>query len=388
MKEICNNIESRVHKSNLNEYMGNDKPVNNIKPLVSVSVITYQHVDYIEQCLQSILMQKTNFPLEVVIGEDGSTDGTREICIKYAEKFTDKIRLFLRERKDVIYWHGIPSGEFNALANMKAIRGKYVAFCEGDDYWTDPYKLQKQVDYMESNPGCMLCTHASIVINGKGEVIRIKRPNIGNKKITVEEAINRRNREATSSFLYKKPIIDLYTGSLSPPFTPYTDTAQYILCAYYGFIGYLDEFMSIYRRFSSSNAYSVMSKKDNKFKFYFIIRKIDMYEAFNQYTEGLYRSAISVRKIFYLKRLLKLSYNDYFLWLPDLMNTTNNLTFKYKIYAHYLIIVRHPFIILKKRIKKLLSKHKKRTKKTLYKFKNRTKRALRKYSESMNRALK
>jgi len=121
-------------------------------PLVSVSVMTYQHVNYIQQCLDGILMQKTNFPVEILVGEDGSTDGTRELCVDYAKKYPDRIRLFLHHRENNIKINGIPTGRFNYLYNLFSSRGKYVAFCEGDDYWTHPGKLQRQVDFLENNP--------------------------------------------------------------------------------------------------------------------------------------------------------------------------------------------------------------------------------------------
>ncbi|MFL1012240.1 glycosyltransferase family 2 protein [Flavisericum labens] len=124
----------------------------NSVPLVSVCVQTYQHVNYIKSCLDGILMQQTTFPFEVILGEDESSDGTRDICIEYTEKHSDRIRLFLRSRKDVIFINGNPTGRYNMVENLKASKGKYIALCEGDDYWTDPLKLQKQVDFLEANP--------------------------------------------------------------------------------------------------------------------------------------------------------------------------------------------------------------------------------------------
>ncbi|MGO2103616.1 MAG: glycosyltransferase [Psychroflexus halocasei] len=121
-------------------------------PLVSVCVQTYQHVNYIKSCLESILEQKTDFNFEILLGEDMSTDGTREICIEYAEKHPDKIRLFLHHRENNIKINGNPTGRFNFLYNLYTAKGKYIALCEGDDYWTDPLKLQKQVDFLEANP--------------------------------------------------------------------------------------------------------------------------------------------------------------------------------------------------------------------------------------------
>lgn len=121
------------------------------EPLLSVCVQTYLHVDYIKQCLDGILMQKTTFLFEILLGEDDSTDGTRAICIEYAKKHPDKIRLFLHSRENNIIIDGNPTGRFNFLYNLSKIRGKYIALCEGDDYWTDPYKLQKQVDILEND---------------------------------------------------------------------------------------------------------------------------------------------------------------------------------------------------------------------------------------------
>lgn len=135
------------------EYLGDDKAVNKTVPLVSVCVATYNQQHYIGQCLDGILMQQTDFPFEIIVGEDESPDNTREICKMYAEKYQDKIRLFLRDRKESHFVK--PDGttsRYNGLWNRMSCRGKYIAFCEGDDYWTDPTKLQQQVDIMEKNP--------------------------------------------------------------------------------------------------------------------------------------------------------------------------------------------------------------------------------------------
>lgn len=134
------------------EFLGDEKPINKVQPLVSVSVPTYQHSRYISECLDGILMQQTSFPIEIIIGEDGSTDGTREICEEYAIKHQDKIRLFNRDRKlsQYVDKEGHVT-RFNGIWNRMSARGKYIAMCEGDDYWTDPLKLQKQVDVLESS---------------------------------------------------------------------------------------------------------------------------------------------------------------------------------------------------------------------------------------------
>ncbi len=114
------------------------------KPLVSVCMITYNHEAFIAQAIEGVLAQQTNFRVELVIGEDCSKDGTRKICEQYAEKHPDIIRLLPSETN------------FGALKNffrtLFDCRGKYIAICDGDDYWTDPLKLQDQADFLEQNP--------------------------------------------------------------------------------------------------------------------------------------------------------------------------------------------------------------------------------------------
>jgi glycosyltransferase involved in cell wall biosynthesis len=116
------------------------------EPLVSVKMITYNHAPFIPRAIEGVLNQKTDFPYELVIGEDCSTDGTREIVFEYQNKYPDIIRVITSDMNVGM--------KKNGYRTTKACRGKYIAYCEGDDYWHDPNKLQKQVDYMESRPEC------------------------------------------------------------------------------------------------------------------------------------------------------------------------------------------------------------------------------------------
>ena len=153
------------------EYLGTDKLVNKIQPTVSVCVPTYQHVKYINQCLASILNQQIKVPYEIIIGEDESTDGTRAICMHYAEKYPDKIRLFLRSRADVISINGLASGRFNFMECLKAARGEYVALCEGDDYWCDEKKLQQQFNFLNEHKDFSMTVHNSEIVDEQGKWI-------------------------------------------------------------------------------------------------------------------------------------------------------------------------------------------------------------------------
>lgn len=112
-------------------------------PLVSVKMITYNHEPYITQAIEGVLIQETDFPIELVIGEDCSTDRTAQIVMEYQKKHPDIIRVITSEQNVGM--------KKNSLRTEKACRGKYLAYCEGDDYWHHPQKLQKQVDFLESN---------------------------------------------------------------------------------------------------------------------------------------------------------------------------------------------------------------------------------------------
>lgn len=130
-------------------------------PLVSCRVSTYNHGEYIRECLEGLINQKTDFPFEIVIGEDQSNDGTREICIEYAEKYPKLIRLFLHNRDNNIKINGKPSAKFQGTYTMHMCRGKYMAVCEGDDYWIDPGKLQKQLSFLENNSNYSASVHSA-----------------------------------------------------------------------------------------------------------------------------------------------------------------------------------------------------------------------------------
>ena len=136
-------------------------------------VITYNQEKYIAKALESILMQETSFEYEVIIGEDCSTDRTKEIILGYQQQFGSKLHLLQREKNIGMLR--------NVLECLKYCNGEYIAFLEGDDYWLSPHKLQRQVDYMEQHTTCILTSHSWIVVNGKEQ-------NISNEHV-VDETI-------------------------------------------------------------------------------------------------------------------------------------------------------------------------------------------------------
>lgn len=139
------------------EYLGESKPINQIIPLVSVCIPTFQHIDFISKCLDSVLSQVTDFPFEILIGEDDSTDGTREICYRYADKYPDKIRLMLGKTEEKMIRNGKKIGRLNHLNLYAKARGKFICICDGDDYWTNDHKLQLQADLLNKYPDASIC---------------------------------------------------------------------------------------------------------------------------------------------------------------------------------------------------------------------------------------
>lgn len=120
------------------------------KPLVTVCNWVYNHKAFIEKSIDSILMQKTNFPVEIIIQDDASNDGTREIINKYNLKYPQLFNNILFEENQY------SQGKDITISLLSKAKGKYVALAHGDDYWTDPYKLQKQVDFLERNPAYVI----------------------------------------------------------------------------------------------------------------------------------------------------------------------------------------------------------------------------------------
>ncbi|MET4076697.1 glycosyltransferase [Hymenobacter sp. UYCo722] len=132
------------------------------RPMVSVCCITYNHEQFLVQTIESVLMQQTGFSVEMVIGEDCSTDDTRRIAQEYAKQYPGRVRVITQDSNLGI----MP----NLMATMAACQGEYIAFLEGDDYWTDCNKLQIQVDALQANKDCALCFHdAEIFFNAKPE---------------------------------------------------------------------------------------------------------------------------------------------------------------------------------------------------------------------------
>lgn len=214
--------------------------------VVNVCMITYNHESYIRESIEGILNQVTDFFVQLVIGEDNSTDQTKEICMEYAEKFPDKIRLITSPANVGM--------NKNFLRTYKACEGKYIAFCEGDDYWTDSYKLQKQINFLEANSTYSACFH-----------------NVLMKEERTGERMEERNAVSNEWILHKLLSKDTFDTEdvLGPWFIPslsvvfvnypdfdlpdwffnchYGDLPFMLMLSLRGKFKYLDEVMGVYR---------------------------------------------------------------------------------------------------------------------------------------------
>ncbi|MDQ8186287.1 glycosyltransferase [Pelagicoccus sp. SDUM812002] len=274
MKLPKEEIERRIGDSyEIPNNVLNSAPV----PLVSIRTSTYQHGPYIEQCINSILSQKTTFPIEYIIGEDFSKDGTREIVFKYAKKHPDSIRVLTAD-------YNVGS-KANGQRCIRAARGKYMALCEGDDYWTDPYKLQKQVDYLEKNKDCSICFHASKHVQADNPIeFFIHRPKDApsDNKFEMRHAVlNGGGFMATNSMVFHREHIIERPEWVER--APVGDSPLMLILASKGKIGYIDDVMSVYRRMTLGSWSSSMKDWNRKSQHHQAILR--MWSDFDEWTE-------------------------------------------------------------------------------------------------------
>ncbi len=256
---------------------------------VSICCITFNHAPYIRQCLDGFLMQKCNFEFEILIHDDASTDGTVEIIQEYKEKYPELIRPFFQV--DNQYSKGVRG--INHLYNFPRAIGKYIAMCEGDDYWTDAFKLQKQFDFMELNTDCSLCFHAALAESvGLPTESYSRRPNNipEDSKFELKDIIlGGGGFITTNSMFFLKKFADENPDWKSK--SPVGDAPLTLILAYRGKVGYIDDVMSVYRVMSSNSSWS-FSMKDfgNYKKHHYAI--IEMWKGFDEWSDYKYHSFV------------------------------------------------------------------------------------------------
>ena len=274
---------------------------------VSVACITYNQENTVELMIKNIINQKTTFDFEVIIHDDCSTDGTARIIRKYADLYPDiiipvneKENQFSKGKKIFI----------NCVVPL--IRGKYVAFCEGDDYWKDEYKLQKQFEALENNQNCSFCVHDVACVNNSGLPLSDAFPGIDIKEGVIKasdyleyEFVEKPWLFQTTSYFVRTSVIEKLRFEI-PIFVikyPVGDLPIVLLCLQEGNCYYIKQVMSVYRKNSGGILTQNRRKLSNEIKYY--ERMIEGHKEYKKYAKEDYKKyaeyAISTTKVFLLK---------------------------------------------------------------------------------------
>lgn len=224
-------------------------------PMVSIRTSTYNHGPYIRQCIEGVLMQKTTFSFEYIIGEDCSTDETREIVLEYSKKYPNIIRVVTAD-------YNVGS-KANGRRCIQRCRGKYMAICEGDDYWIDPYKLQKQVDFLEQNKDYGLVhSFAKCYYENKSSY---GKKNLGENFSNIDELLIA-NRIVTLTVCFRK---ELYLGYIRDIIPKYSwkmgDYPLWLYIALHSKVHFIDNVMGVYRSLEESASHSRNLQKNINF---------------------------------------------------------------------------------------------------------------------------
>lgn len=255
--------------------------------IVSVICIAYNQEKYIRKTLEGLVNQVTNFKFEVLIHDDASNDKTPEIISEYEKKYPNLIKPIYQKENQ--YSKGV---SVLAKYNYPRAQGKYIAYCEGDDYWCDNYKLQKQYEQMEIHEDCSICVHDVQCIDKNGTILKQKFPRLKFKPgvITSEEYIHDELCVSnwlfqTSSYFLRREVIDYWMSKFDNPY-PMGDLPLVLLALQFGNCFYINEICSCYRRDSGGAMSKLRDNTDAAIRYYEKI--IDAHEKFDSMTKGHY----------------------------------------------------------------------------------------------------
>lgn len=264
---------------------------------VSVCVPTYNHETFIAQMLDGALQQKTTFPFEIVVGDDGSADASPDIIREYATRHPEKIRAYLHPENLGPQHPREFAGRNNVLFLLKACRGEYVALCEGDDYWTDPYKLQKQVELMDAHPEFAICHHNVRVTYEDGSPEHLFNSPAQKTVSSIRDLLEDRWFMATASILYRNIFLtqefaDWHAKAAAG------DWALVLQLAARGTMGYLPDVMGVYRKHSAglSNVHAATNR-------WFVQNRKEMFENVNAWLDFAHDDVVKQTVIKYTARL-------------------------------------------------------------------------------------
>ncbi len=254
--------------------------------MVSIICCAYNQEQYIEDALKGFMMQKTNFAFEVLVSDDASTDHTAEIIRKYEQQYPEIIKpVYFSENQ---YSKGKPP--YNTLWDKA--HGKYLAICEGDDYWTSEYKLQKQFDALEAHPECDMCAHSAYLVRASDcKTIGMIEPMKEDGVLTMDKVIQGGGNFIATNSLFYRATLQHFPARFAAKYC--IDYAVQMHGAMRGGIWYLSETMSAYRR-GAENSWTLYMQKNQAVMVRHIHMMIDMLKMADEDTE--YRFSDSFRQ--------------------------------------------------------------------------------------------
>jgi len=256
-----------------------------MEPLVTVILPTHNHAPFIAQAIESILAQQTDFAFDILLHDDASTDGTTDVVKAYALRFPEKIRLIAQK---VNRYQTDKKIQSHIL--FPQITAKYTAICDGDDFWTDPEKLQTQVAYLEAHPDCTLCICGADKIDVQGRTIGVAASYETDRVVDLNDMI-RAGGEFCSSNTIVAPTVLLNTQPAFCELTEVEDIPVHMWCAVKGYAYYFAKHMAAYR-YAVPGSWSARQKAASQAAQ--ILHNegvIGLLQGFDAYTEGRYRSS-------------------------------------------------------------------------------------------------
>ncbi|ARV12799.1 hypothetical protein BTO09_10750 [Gilvibacter sp. SZ-19] len=285
----------------------------------------YNNEEYIEKCLNSILNQNTDFVFEIIVGEDDSTDSTRDICKALAERHPDKIRLFLRSEKDKIFYKGRKTSRFNYMSNIYASRGEFIALCDGDDYWISNDKLQQQVKMLRDNKSLVAVHHwQKYAIEQDGVWVEIDAPTgsgygyCSNHVSTVEQIFKNQMRLKARTLMFRNVVSENFFPNWFTK-VAFADVSLSFLLGKYGNYGFLDKDLAVYRQ-SNSERLSNLGLKElgkKRFKVEHLQNYIEIWDRANIHYKYKYNKET--------RSVVKGFYRDIIINMPDCYKAYINL---------------------------------------------------------------
>ena len=267
----------------------NKDEIENMEAMVTVICCTYNHEKYIRETLDGFLMQKTDFPVEYIVRDDASTDRTALIMREYEKKHPGFFNM-VYEKENQYAKHLVPS---YVARTIIASNSKYIALCEGDDYWCVPDKLQSQIKIMEQDPTITICTHSHYLLNDKTNKKKIVRPYKKTGYISTEESLlEPHGMPATCSMVMRTD--DIKTYPYDKLNCPVGDRNRRMYLADRGKAFYLDKPMSVYR-VNNSNSFGG-KLRDYNASINLVEKMEDFYDRFNAYSNNKYIDIIPLLK--------------------------------------------------------------------------------------------